>query len=998
MLCTIEASAQTCSQAKQAADEGEQRGYSNVVSDDRRNPNHFFMCPKFWDVKERRPRDPLRRKEFEHLIVDNKLSATEKKKTKKYILERNERNYWDNAKDDISRYKVDMWENFHPEGYLVPCCSAANAERLKKGWKVEVLEEKNGKLDWVMGTIKTVSDDKKSAYVVVQGKGKNYKRGDIRIPRVSKYITKQFPSSVGGWGHIHNTIKKLINQDISKPNDSDPLGLVRKGVKQDNKSFLHSLATMLDETPDNIIKDIIYDLRRIVNIRSIANGGFVNKFRSSHLYLSDNECNGLYKLLEERESKVIKRYHKFIGSSKGKERITILMNKADTLRYTKLKTIIDSHTSIVMFKKYISSEDDFISDSYIIPVLQEIYKNKGRTFSGSGNLSIVVFEGVLEDVIIKPPVGGFSTNSDTMLLFYKEKDRYEPIFNRVDENENQPFIKDELIISCIQNKLNEYIEHIKVSNDDIPDINELKIKLSNLDLPIKGYLYDNYNKVCHVIVNRLLVPVKPCGINELQDKKGFHILSLSKSSYPSFDDTIQLLKQIDERYLSNISVSTEGRWSDKKFTIQIKEIVLHNGQYIPVQSEPYNRKKHKNVYSLNSMLTIDNNIITDRYGDDDRIDYIVENKYKLMITELFYQKMNIIIKEDKSFYEDLRKIIDHPIRLRFDKANELLKLLQPRLSKEIVVGKGSFTDREDDYEGNKLVVYALYDISASKVVELLLKKFIQLIIIYDPSDYNRFLQVNNSVDNLRTNLKDTELLFTYADIEEELYMDYFINRSKYIRNVTLYGESITESLRLQLHKKRQKDKPMVSISKKYPNILRKLFPKGMSIVALDNSALTHYDLVFESINSLDSWTSKDKLMNLLTSLLQTKEEGDLLETYNEFVKNDYTSKEEILEAIGHKNYIISPADLHFISEAFKMGVVLVTTAFTDNLQHEIFIAIHEDTYKGADTPMVIFYQKEDYFVGVDISGNSIVPLSTLDKPMFKQELKQQYRPYYDELY
>ena len=34
----------------------------------------------------------------------------------------------------------------------------------------------------------------------------------------------------------------------------------------------------------------------------------------------------------------------------------------------------------------------------------------------------------------------------------------------------------------------------------------------------------------------------------------------------------------------------------------------------------------------------------------------------------------------------------------------------------------------------------------------------------------------------------------------------------------------------------------------------------MSIVALDNSALTHYDLVFESINSLDGWPSKEKLM------------------------------------------------------------------------------------------------------------------------------------------
>ena len=70
----------------------------------------------------------------------------------------------------------------------------------------------------------------------------------------------------------------------------------------------------------------------------------------------------------------------------------------------------------------------------------------------------------------------------------------------------------------------------------------------------------------------------------------------------------------------------------------------------------------------------------------------------------------------------------------------------------------------------------------------------------------------------------------------------------------MYGESITESLRLQLHKV-LKDKPTVSISKKHPNILRSLFP-GTSIVALDNSSLTHYDLVFESINSLDAWPSK----------------------------------------------------------------------------------------------------------------------------------------------
>ena len=324
---------------------------------------------------------------------------------------------------------------------------------------------------------------------------------------------------------------------------------------------------MLGESVENITKDIIYDLRKIADIRCIGNGGFINKFKSSHLQLSDNECNGLYKFLEDKEPKIIKTYQKFIGPAKGKERITLLMNKANIISFTKLKINIDSHTSIIMFKKYISSEDDFISDTYIIPVLQEIYKHKSRTFEGIGKLAIVVFEGVLEDVIIKPPIGGFSTGSDTMLLFYKERDRYEPIFNRIDEDENQPFIKDELIISCIQNKLNEYIEHIKVSNDDIPDINELKIKLRELDLSIKGYLYDNYNKICHVIVNSLLVPVRPCGINELSDKRGYHVLTLSKTSYPSFDDTIQLYPTPET------SITIE--FSDKELIFPLKKVIIN---------------------------------------------------------------------------------------------------------------------------------------------------------------------------------------------------------------------------------------------------------------------------------------------------------------------------------------------------------------------------------------------------------------------------------------
>ena len=81
-------------------------------------------------------------------IVDNKSSAQAKKNTDKYILRRDEGGYWDDAGDDIDRYKVELWSNFHPKGYQVPCCRAPRQgfDDYSKGWKVDVLVDEGGKL------------------------------------------------------------------------------------------------------------------------------------------------------------------------------------------------------------------------------------------------------------------------------------------------------------------------------------------------------------------------------------------------------------------------------------------------------------------------------------------------------------------------------------------------------------------------------------------------------------------------------------------------------------------------------------------------------------------------------------------------------------------------------------------------------------------------------------------------------------------------------------
>ena len=82
--------------------------------------------------------------------------------------------------------------------------------------------------------------------------------------------------------------------------------------------------------------------------------------------------------------------------------------------------------------------------------------------------------------------------------------------------------------------------------------------------------------------------------------------------------------------------------------------------------------------------------------------------------------------------------------------------------------------------------------------------FIDLLIIYDVSDYDRFLQIDISIIKIKQQLKPNELLFTHSDIVNDSYLEHFIRYSQYIRNVSLYGEGISKSKLIQINK--QKDK------------------------------------------------------------------------------------------------------------------------------------------------------------------------------------------------
>ena len=433
-------------------------------------------------------------------------------------------------------------------------------------------------------------------------------------------------------------------------------------------------------------------------------------------------------------------------------------------------------STIFRFEDYLNDENmcEIIHDKYIIPVLISISKYPSKTFGPNPELklSIIVFEYNNENIIISPPLGGFTKNSNSMILLYKERDhQYEPIifqnpgkdlgiiqeYDKPNDDQNDTM---NIIIRNIQDKIDEFTNID--SNETIMDISELEnvMKMPSVKLPIVHYIYDNYNKIIHIVTEKnVLIPIRPSNIES--HNNCIYFPELLEKDYPLYDDVIHILKIIDDnstykKYLLHAGISVV------EDSLIVKEIILEDGHYIPIKPEIYNIRKHKlNVVSLNSYRDIDNKIIVNNHysKDDQRGSYIKMYDSKKYLTETFFQNAYIMIHEDKLLLDKINNIKNHDIKLRIHKAIEIYELLD----------KGLFKKYEADVKIKKL--------------------FVQLLIIYDETDYDRFLQLDVNFTKLRQALNEkNELLFTYSDIIHERYLEYFFRSSIYINNKTSMGK------------------------------------------------------------------------------------------------------------------------------------------------------------------------------------------------------------------
>lgn len=952
------------------SEEGEGITFSKAVNIPGRDPNIYYICPKFWDIKDEKPRDPSKIHEFKDFIVDNKMTTSQKQKTDNYVLVRDEGGYWNQSGNDIERYRIELLKGCH-NSYDLPCCFTGS-KKLVKGWEVDVLVNVGGKFQWKLGTVVSVSKD--TVKVRQGGSIKEFPIGDVRRHRSSNTLVNSFPLDIDAYGHIHPTIQNLIKQN----SDSGKFpGLIRKGVFRANskgdQSLLESFTEILpnNSTKEVLCKNIVNDLKILYRenkaiIQSIADGDFINKFKMDIIEFPHNKAIQFLNYVKKIYPFVEKNIKRIQTARKNKKKKTLtpvelfieILKKGSTNERLLLNNEINIFSSIVQFEKYINDEYEFVTDEYLIPVLSIIAKYPSSTFPLVTNLSIVVFEKINEDITISPPLGGFNNLSDSMILLYKEsRYSYEPLLYRkwdtsvgkfiytgiiksVDEsNESNEFYSENdnfrNIYEIIQKKIDGFINQNNIVSTLIK-LNDLELIMKDNEIPIKAYVYDSYSKVIYIQTdNNVLIPVEPSGIREHMNL--IYFPSILKKGYPKYDDVINTFTMIDrlsgKDYLLNSSLSVVNV-SKKSLKLVIKELILHSGAYTPVIEEEYDDKRFKeDVCIAESYSLIDKNIGLHENSFDKRTDYLNRNEYMKSVQKLFFQKVYLLLKEKPNLLKEIHKIKNHPIMLRQHKSEKIFELMDNDVRKLLSIEDTEIDDSSIYEDKGLLLIRPFTDITgqtmnAELIYYKLLKLMIECLLSYSERDYERFLQLNINLSKLKSLLKENELLFSYQDIVNDYHLEYFVRTSKYIRNYISYNEALSKSKLLQLQHLKAKTIKSVQgeFTKQYPQILHRMFGRKIDLITYKKEDYSFTQIIHMILNEL--FDDSEITLELIESLISG----------------------------------ISKEGLDNLTEYFKnIGICCISKLQTKRLQHDILVSYHR---KDSGLPALVFYETETAIVHV----------------------------------
>ena len=258
---------------------------------------------------------------------------------------------------------------------------------------------------------------------------------------------------------------------------------VRRGSDID-QSLLESLVVLFQKPSIRKLKqDILSDLKHCTHVVSIGGGSFVNKFKFDFENLTQDQAKQCLLRIKQHHPKFA-RYIQSVRDLPEDRAFYEISTRAGSKDRGKLMEDLRIYSAIQSFESYLNDENEIILDTYLTPILNSISQMKDNQTLGTSykGLSVVTFEGNLDDVRLSIPIGGYPNQCQCMCLLYKEQDesKFMNLFYIADIESHRGLIRmytdafqDQndsmaLILKTIQDLINS--NQTEVSNEDYMDV------------------------------------------------------------------------------------------------------------------------------------------------------------------------------------------------------------------------------------------------------------------------------------------------------------------------------------------------------------------------------------------------------------------------------------------------------------------------------------------------------------------------------------------------
>ena len=475
------------------------------------------------------------------------------------------------------------------------------------------------------------------------------------------------------------------------------------------------------------------------------------------------------------------------------------------------------------------------------------------------------------------------------------------------------------------------------------------------------------NKVVNIYFkNGLYIPIK----SEIYNKKKHIYKIISYVNLFTIDNNLDMnINQYDKRseFINNYN-----------YELNINDI-FNKQLYIMLNKDNIKNKEKIIVSNINDFKLNDYYLMSKRNIQIDDIShtiYEVTTLFETSINKIDVQGLVTSIKSTRSpnlelypnwgeieiYYNSLNeinKIINDEIRLKEHKRILLYPLLSKIASNFVKVVNdsdfdnlehGTFTTKycstlskveckfpcKYDSDGCKLYIKKTSIITNNNLIDKLIYKFIDLLLINGIDKLYYIIQNNIEPDKLHETIKENELFFTYVMYIKEYLNEVFSIKNKFI-NKTIKNEII-------FNKQPDKKNNIMRYLDNSPIIVRNILGKS-TYISLYKNKPTNYTIISKILSSIT-----DKSINISTL------KSTLIEYVSaSFIQSKFKNKSILydVDKYNSDDYKLNIYDLDILSKMYDIGFLLISKQYSkEDSKYETILIINNNLIKLKNTETI----------------------------------------------